>query len=64
VTAEKTEEGSMTEAEALRQRAAECARMASTARDPVVEDDLRRMARRYAERANELENPVAAEPSR
>jgi hypothetical protein len=54
----------MTEAEALRQRAAECARMASTARDPVVEEDLRRLCRRYTERANELEHPVGAEPSR
>jgi hypothetical protein len=54
----------MTEAAALRQRAAECARMASTARDPVVEEDLRRMAKRFAERARELEVSVAAEPSR
>jgi hypothetical protein len=54
----------MTEAEDLRRRAAECARMASTARDPVVEDDLRRLARRYAERARELEAPAEAESPR
>jgi len=54
----------MTEAEDLRRRAAECARMASTARDPVVEDDLRRLARRYAERARELDAPAEAEAPR
>lgn len=52
--------GMREQAEALRRQAAEEARRASTAQDPVIESGYRRLARHHLRRAVELQ--CGAEP--